>query len=64
MRQVAGYARLKKVYSYFSGKVDDSHMIDCLIIYPTLIKETEFKISEIKAYQNIYKMGIYLPIVK
>lgn len=62
MRQVAGYARLKKVYSHFSDKVNNSNIIDCLIIYPTLNKDSELKISEIKAYQNIYKMGIYLPI--
>ncbi len=62
MRQVAGYARLKKVYHHFSDKVKNSDIIDCLIIYPTLNKETELQISEIKAYQNIYKMGICLPI--
>jgi len=62
MRQVAGYARLKEVYHYFSGQINNSDIIDCLIIYPTINKETELKISEIKAYQNIYKMGLYLPV--
>ena len=62
MRQVAGYSRLKKVYNYFSDKVNNSGIIDCLIVYPTLNKDSELKISEIKAYQNIYKMGICLPI--
>lgn len=62
MRQVAGYSRLKKVYDYFSNKVNDSDIIDCLIVYPTLNKESQLKITEIKAYQNIYKMGICLPI--
>jgi hypothetical protein len=61
MRQVAGYA-LEKVYHHFSDKVKNSDIIDCLIIYPTLNKETELQISEIKAYQNIYKMGICLPV--
>lgn len=62
MRQVAGYSRLKKVYDYFSDKVNNNQIIDCLIIYPTLDKDKELKISEIKAYQSIYKMGICLPI--
>lgn len=62
MRQVAGYSRLKRVYNYFSDKVNNNQIIDCLIIYPTLNKDIELKISEIKAYQNIYKMGICLPI--
>ncbi|VXC56625.1 5-methylcytosine restriction system specificity protein McrC [Chryseobacterium sp. 8AT] len=62
MRQVAGYARLKKVYNHFSDKANDANIIDCLIVYPILNKESELKISEIKAYQNIYKMGICLPI--
>ena len=61
MRQVAGYSRLKKVYDYFSDKVNNNEIIDCLIIYPTLDKDKELKISEIKAYQSIYKMGICLP---
>lgn len=62
MRQVAGYSRLKRVYDYFSGKVNNNQIIDCLIIYPTLNKDIELKIFEIKAYQDIYKMGICLPI--
>lgn len=32
-----------------------------LSFYPTLDKDKELKISEIKAYQSIYKMGICLP---
>lgn len=62
MRQVAGYSRLKKVYDYFSKEISTTEIIDCIIIYPTLNKDTELKISEIKSYQNIYKMGICLPI--
>ena len=62
MRQVAGYSRLKRVYNYFSDKVNNNQIIDCLIIYPTLNKDIELKISEIIAYQSIYKMGICLPI--
>ena len=62
MRQVAGYSRLKKVYDYFSKEISNTEIIDCIIIYPTLNKDIELKISEIKSYQNIYKMGICLPI--
>jgi 5-methylcytosine-specific restriction enzyme subunit McrC len=68
IRQISGYARLKKVYSEL--KIDNDQIIDCLIIYPNLHPETSQRISLdsikteancIKAYRNVYKLGINLP---
>lgn len=75
IRQVSGYARLKRVRGE-CGINDDSH-INCLIIYPRLLKEEEEKemftleslqnllneSNEIKAYHKVYKLGIELPII-
>lgn len=67
IRQVAGYARLKKVRSQLNV-VDDKN-IDCLIIYPdlengievlTLENIKQFR-NEIKAYYNVFKLGVKLP---
>lgn len=72
IRQVSGYARLKKVRSE-CGITDDSH-IKCLIIYP-IFEEVEKNFSleeiqrqlcednEIKAYHKVYKMGVTLPFI-
>lgn len=61
MRQVSGYARLSKTYQYFNEE-ESNRLIDCLIIYPTSVtNQSEFK--PIKAYRNMFKMGIELPTV-
>ncbi len=72
IRQVSGYARLKKVRKE-CNILDDTH-IKCLIIYPTLevvsesftldkIKEHLSEENEIKAYHKVYKLGIQLPVI-
>ncbi|HFK5519520.1 TPA: restriction endonuclease [Elizabethkingia anophelis] len=72
IRQVSGYARLKKVRKE-CNILDDTH-IKCLIIYPTLevvsesftldkIKEHLSEENEIKTYHEVYKLGIKLPVI-
>lgn len=73
IRQVSGYARLKKVRRKLN--VNDDRNIDCLIIYPDLenglnIKDltlenikNSFEENEIKAYHKIYKLGVKLPVI-
>lgn len=69
MRQVAGYARLNKVYREFG--LQDNKLIDCLIIYPdvsngvrNLTGINDFTIDDYKVgtYRNIFKIGIQLPL--
>lgn len=67
IRQVAGYARLKKVREKL--KITDDRNIECLIIYPDMENgETNLsfeniihKKQEIKAYHKVYKLGVKLP---
>jgi len=69
IRQVSGYARLKKVRHQL-GIADDSH-IDCLIIYPNATApELNHDLHDllktsrpISAYHRIYKLGVSFPIV-
>lgn len=72
IRQVSGYARLKKVRE--KCKVSDDFNIACLIVYPLLggdeinfslekIKEKLSEENEIKAYHKVYKLGIQLPVL-
>lgn len=69
IRQVAGYARLKKVRDKL--KVTDDKNINCLIIYPDLkngIKDFSLdniiqKRKEIKAYHKVFKLGVELPLI-
>ncbi|MCD0471823.1 McrC family protein [Flavobacterium sp. JAS] len=67
IRQVAGYARLKKVRKQLN--VTDDKNIDCLIIYPdmengisvlTLENIIQFR-QEIKSYYKVFKLGVKLP---
>jgi 5-methylcytosine-specific restriction enzyme subunit McrC len=66
IRQVSGYARLKKVYKELEME-NSKELIDCLIIYPDMVecKENYYldlsSKTEIKEYQNVYKIGIPLP---
>ncbi len=67
IRQVAGYARLKKVRKKLNIDDDDDRNIDCLIIYPDL-ENGEDSLSlknllrnEIKPYHKVYKLGLKLP---
>lgn len=76
-RQVAGYARLKKIYQKLDiKKINDSYypLIDCLIIYPNndtaentqtnehTIEIEALKMETFKDYHNIYKLAVSLPI--
>jgi len=70
IRQVAGYARLKKVVNKL-GHNNKNEEIPCLIVYPhhvlgensltvnSLIRENR----EINAYHKVYKLGVKLPFI-
>lgn len=67
IRQVSGYARLKKVYQTL-GVLEDK-LIDCLIIYADQINglrdlNVDLKENTIHEYIGIYKIGLQLPILK
>lgn len=75
IRQVAGYARLKKVYNKLG--FPQEKVINCLIIYPTLENECIIELEEIKtegiqrikgltdikAYNHVYKLGVSVPYI-
>lgn len=79
IRQVAGYARLKKVREKLKISADDDRNIACLIIFPTLsdqfpnlsLASIKSKMTDksgsspfaIKAYHKVYKLGIPLPVI-
>lgn len=72
IRQVSGYARLKKVRKELGFERQDDKVIDCLIVYPDLdsprdvgftldyIRENRKKVE---AYHKVYKLGISLPTI-
>jgi 5-methylcytosine-specific restriction enzyme subunit McrC len=65
IRQVTGYARLKKVYNFL--KIEDDKVIDCLVIYSNQKGRTDFlgvdfKENQEKEYNRFYKIGIKLPV--
>lgn len=67
MRQVSGYARLKKVHKFFG--LAEGALIDCLIIYPDLANGND-EIPEnltsmpVNDYYGVYKLGLILPLMK
>jgi 5-methylcytosine-specific restriction enzyme subunit McrC len=69
IRQISGYARLKKVYKELYGNEDFDKIISGLIIYPdqkkgiTKIDKGKLKLKPIQPYINIFKMGIKLPVI-
>lgn len=77
IRQVAGYARLKKVREKLAIPPDDDRNIACLIIHPTFsTKDSDLSLAslktkledpkgtyQIKAYHKVYKIGIPLPVI-
>lgn len=71
-RQVAGYARLSKVYSLLGLDDDTSLPVKCLIVYPDQEQEESFRFSRneepsfdrIPGYVRMYKVGIRLPVVQ
>ena len=64
-----GYARLNKVRNQWPQSSDE---VPCLIIYPKSINDitvndlnlVSLQLEEIKAYHEVYKIGINLPIIK
>ncbi len=70
IRQVAGYARLEKVYKALDDSFKDK-IIDCLIVYPNQNIDVEFSVNDNKlnnfqhvtAYRNVHKLGVNLPPV-
>jgi len=66
IRQVSGYARLKRIYDFLD--FEDDKIIDCLIIYSNQyvnrkdFKGGNFKIEEEKEYNRFFKIGIELPV--
>lgn len=69
IRQVAGYARLSKVYEELD--IVDEELIPCLIIYPDLNADKELPKTDnllnnnnrIVAYKDVHKIGVSLPLV-
>ena len=67
IRQVSGYARLKKVYEALNK--ERGEVIDCLIIHPDQngldhLLEVNLKNKPVKHYYDVYKLGVKLPLVK
>lgn len=68
-REVAGYARLSKIYNELGLDEDTAPPIKCLIIYPDQEKEENFaftresepKFDTVGGYVRMYKVGIRLP---
>lgn len=79
IRQVSGYARLRKVRNEIKKSCpdwDENSLVNCLIIYPEIERQKDFNYSldflskicgnpenEIKAYHKVYKLGISLPFI-
>jgi len=64
IRQLSAYARDKKILEKLS--VDESTVVDCLIIYPNAKSDIDFinrelKEEEITQFSKFYKIGIRLP---
>ena len=70
IRQISGYARLKKVYKFLGYDFTSSinSVIDCLVIYSHQnskrqdFMEENFKLIEEPEYNKFYKIDIQLPM--
>ena len=66
IRQISGYARLKKVYDFLELK--DDKIIDCLVIYSNQnanrkdFKNNNFELEPESNYVRFFKIGIALPV--
>lgn len=66
IRQISGYARLKKVYNFLN--IEEEKIIDCLVIYSNQnanrkdFRGENFTLEEEKEYNRFFKIGIELPI--
>ena len=71
-REVAGYARLSKIYRLLGLNEETALPIKCLIIYPDQHQDEHFGFSavceptfeRIPEYVRIYKLGIKLPVIR
>lgn len=65
IRQISGYARLKKIYSFL--EIEEKTVIDCLVIYSSQSAGRKdfiadnFQLEEEKEYNRFFKIGIELP---
>lgn len=62
IRQVAGYARLKKVYQIL--EFNENEVLSCLIIHPVIENDHKLELDnkkELNNYVKIYKLGISVP---
>ena len=71
-REVAGYARLSKIYQLLGLNEETALPIKCLIIYPDQHQDEHFGFSAVcepaferfPEYVRIYKLGIKLPVIR
>ncbi len=67
IRQISGYARIKKIYKYLDIKEENT--IDCLVIYSNQFanridfKGDNFNFEEESDYNRFFKIGIELPLI-
>ena len=65
IRQISGYARLRKVYNFLNFEYDK--IIDCLVIYSNQnanrkeFKNNNFELEAEENYMQFFKIGIELP---
>lgn len=68
IRQISGYARLRKVYNELGIK-DENQNIKCWIIYAHQgcsedLPDNEAQLTEVAGYTNIFQAGIRLPEIQ
>jgi 5-methylcytosine-specific restriction enzyme subunit McrC len=69
VRQLSGYARLRVVQEELGYSKDQAKLLDCLVIYPDPTIQTkeieldDLRMTDVKAYDNFYKLGIQLPTI-
>lgn len=71
-RQVAGYARLQKIYDMLELDAENALPIKCLIVYPDQEQQERFAFTnteeptfeKVKDYIRFYKIGIRLPVIQ
>lgn len=74
IRQISGYARLKKVHEelYDAYNDEQAKVIDCLIVYPEPLGDPKMpipplpenlKAEELNEFSKFYKMAVKLPVV-
>ena len=66
IRQLSGYARDKKILEKHLKNLNNNEVVDCVIIYPNVISNTDFqdkvlKVTPIEQFTKFWKRGIKLP---